>query len=301
MANKINYSWIESQFAYLTSNVGIYKLGSNEDFFFDPTPGFYGFISQGTTKALNEGIKILADFIGIRTCPIIEEWRGSSNPLVTITHDWMADNVPAGLIKYHGPFHSKIELNITNKHSPYIMGAILAHELTHHYLDTKNVRLTETEDNEKLTDLTTSFLGLGKLTLNGYEPISWELARNGQSTTYTYNVGYLSPYEMAMIHFYITKYRALTIDSAVKELSDKSLELFDSVKEIYKVYSQKKLLVGERQCLHCNNYVSFTLNPEDENVYCPSCGWEWNAILEKDYKKRNNPWNKFRTFLKNHT
>ena len=181
MSNQVNYSWIDSQFDYLNSRIGIYKLGSKDDFFFDPTPGFYGFISQGTTKILNEGIKILSEYIGLTTRPIIEDWKGIADPLVTLSHDWTIDNGPAGLIKYIGPYHSRIELNVTNKHSPFIMGAILAHELTHHYLDTKNIRLSKTEDNEKLTDLATSFLGLGKLTLNGYEPISWEIKRNGQT------------------------------------------------------------------------------------------------------------------------
>ncbi len=301
MTNKINYSWIESQFAYLNGRIGIYKLGSKDDFFFDPTPGFYGFIAQGTTKALNEGIKILADFICSATCPIIEDWKGVSDPLITLSYDWTNDDVPPGLIKYNGPYHSKIELNITNKHSPLIMGAILAHELTHHYLDTKNVRLPKTEDNERLTDLATSFLGLGKLTLNGYEPISWEIKRDGQTNRYNYNVGYLSAYEMAMIHLYITKYRSLNPDYAIRELSPKSQKMFDSVNHLYNQFNQKKQLVGERQCLHCNNFAKFTINPVDENVYCSVCGWEWNAILMKDYKKRNSILRKFIKVIKKNT
>ncbi len=63
------------------------------------------------------------------------------------------------MIRYRGPHHSRIELNSTNKHSPFIMGATLAHELTHHFLDLKNIRYPDVEDNEKLTDLATVYLG----------------------------------------------------------------------------------------------------------------------------------------------
>ncbi len=148
---------------FLTGRMGIYRLNAGDDFFFDPTPGFYGFVSQGTTRCLNEAMRLLADHIESSSCPIIEEWNGPENPLVTNEYEWTKDKTPPGMIRYSGPNHSRVEIDIANKHSPFVMGAILAHELTHHFLDTKGIRHSDIEENERLTDLATVYVGLGKL------------------------------------------------------------------------------------------------------------------------------------------
>ena len=193
----ISLEWIEKQMAYLTSMLGVYRLGAGQDFFFEPTGGFYGFISQGKVEPLNEAIRMMARHIASRTAPIIEDWEGSTDFLTTSNYDFSSCNEIPGLIKYDGPHRSRISIGFLNKHSPLIMGAILAHELTHHYLFSKDIALPDVDENEKLTDLATAYLGLGKLTLNGYEPVSWTVNRYEQQVTYTYKVGYLSAMEMA--------------------------------------------------------------------------------------------------------
>jgi hypothetical protein len=103
-----------------------------ENFFFEPTPGFYGYIAQGKPEALNDAIRILADHIESPSVPFIKDWTGPADPLISVDYNWESDdNDPPGLIKY---YRSRIQINITNKHSPLILEAILAHELTHHYL-----------------------------------------------------------------------------------------------------------------------------------------------------------------------
>jgi hypothetical protein len=74
----VSFNWIERHISFLTARLGIYRLDAGDEFFFEPTPGFYGFISQGTTACLNEAIRMLADHIESRTAPVIEEWKEGS-------------------------------------------------------------------------------------------------------------------------------------------------------------------------------------------------------------------------------
>lgn len=272
----IEIDWVDKQFQFLTSRIGIYKLGDPE-FFFEPTPGFYGFISQGKTEVLNEAIKILADFIGLSTAPIIEPWKNSENPLTSSEYDFTNDKTAPGFIRYNGPYHSRIELNITNKYSPFVMGAILAHELTHYYLGTKNIWLTNTEENERMTDLATAYLGLGKLTLNGYSPITWEAYRKNRRVEYTYQVGYLNQYDMALIHFKIAKFRSINLNELMKNLTDNSCsEVKKAVSELY-VYDDLAFNLSNKFCYKCGKNRKFDYSEMDKKLYCSVCGWEYNA------------------------
>jgi hypothetical protein len=294
----VPFSWIEKEMSFLTACMGVYRLNAGDDFFFEPTPGFYGFISQGTVNSLNEGIRILSDHIRSRTTPVIEEWEGSPDPLVSADYDWTKDKTPPGMIRYKGPNHSRIEINITNKHSPYIMGAILAHELTHHFLDSKGIRHSDIEKNEKLTDLATAYIGLGKLTINGYEPISWTQKRAQGTVNYTYQIGYLSPDDMAAIIHQVCVLRSISLEVAKRNLSEKALTLFDGLGDQANEYLLKKQLVGERQCPRCKNFAIFSFGEDEDDVYCSECGWEWNACLRYAYKKRNKLWQRLRRWIK---
>ena len=158
------------------------------------------------------------------------------------------------------------------------MGAILAHELTHHFLESKHIHLPSTDENEKLTDLATSYLGLGKLTLNGYEPISWEIIKNGRKSTFTYNVGYLSSYDMALINNKISLFRNINKNKILQNLTDKATYLINESNSELNYYNQKKENTGERFCPRCNKITKFELNESDCGVYCSSCGWEWFAM-----------------------
>ena len=236
----VSIEWINKQMAYLSSNLGIYKLHAVEDFFFEPSPGFYGFIAQGSTEVLNEAMQMLARHIGSSTYPVIEDWKGTTDPLTTLVHDFASDDEPPGLIQYDGPHRSKIQLCITNKHSPLVMGAILAHELTHYFLFNKGINISDEIENERFTDLATVYLGLGKLTLNGYDPITWKISRPKGEITYTYRVGYLSTDEIAIINYIICKFRNINPDIAETNLSNKSITLFLNAKIIVDNYEKEK-------------------------------------------------------------
>jgi len=272
--------------SFLTARLGIYRLDAGEEFFFEPTPGFYGFISQGTTACLNEAIRMLADHIESRTAPVIEDWKGSQDPLVTSTYDWTKEKTPPGMIRYLGPNHSRIEINITNKHSPYILGAILAHELTHHFLELKGIRYPDIDENERLTDLTTAYIGLGKLTLNGYEPISWTHWTPQGRIEYTYQVGYLSPKDMAAIIHEVCQFRGILTDVTKRNLTAKALSLLEGIHERSNEYHLRKELVGVRQCPRCERFAKFAFGEDDDDVYCSACGWEWSAGLRFAHRRK---------------
>lgn len=282
----VTCNWTERTMAYLSGRLGVYRLDAGNEFFLEPTPGFYGFIAQGTTDALNEAMRTLASHIGAPTSPIIESWAGSDSPLVAAEHDWTSDREPPGMITHDGPNFSRIRLAITNKHSPLVLGGILAHELTHHFLACRGVAQTPIEANERLTDVATAYLGLGKLTLNGYEPLTWRARRHGRDVRYTYRVGYLTSEDMALVLRRCCVFRGLSPLVAERNLSDRARELFGRAAHFSTKYERKKALVGERVCPHCGGVCTFAFGETDDGVYCARCGWEWEASLKEQYYKR---------------
>lgn len=65
----IDEAWVNRNLTRLTLGAGIIRPHEGDEFVFDPTPGFYGFIAQGTTDALNGGMRILAEHIGSPSRP----------------------------------------------------------------------------------------------------------------------------------------------------------------------------------------------------------------------------------------
>jgi hypothetical protein len=235
----ITPEWINTQIGFLNIRLGIYQPSAGRDFYFDPTPGFYGFISQGSTPALNEAMRMLAEHIIAPSSPRIEEWDGPANPLTSWDHDWSQQKGPPGVIHYDGPLRSRIKIAVTNMHTPHIMGAILAHELTHHFLANKQIGYPEETEDERLTDFATVFLGLGKLTLNGYDPIQWSVPRADETVTYTYQVGYLSTQEIADVMCRVCAFRSIP-------LTDVETNLTQSAHD-HLIIAQNAIVQQERQ------------------------------------------------------
>lgn len=196
---------------------------------------------------------------------------------------------PAGFIRYNAPHHSRVHVNITNKHSPFILGGILAHELTHHYLAPRGISLPDVDENERFTDLATAYLKLGKLTLNGYYPLEWRSVERGREVKHTYQIGYLSCEDIAGIICAICSFRHIAPASVRLNLSSDALRLLAKSQERERVYKLKQHLVGERQCLHCGKYVTFGFHRDDDEVYCRECGWEWTSIMAESNTVRTEP------------
>lgn len=152
------------------------------------------------------------------------------------------------MIRYDGPLRSRIQIAITNKHTPFIMGAILAHELTHHVLANKNIGYPNVEENERFTDFATVFLGLGKLTLNGYEPIEWSISKLDKTSTYTYQVGYLSSREIADVFQYVCDFRSIVPQEVQSNLTPVARDHLDvSVRNERQRKCQKEKTIRREQ------------------------------------------------------
>jgi len=87
---------------------------------------------------------------------------------VIITFNSKLNNIPGLYTIIEGK--EVILINSKYKNNPYIIGAILAHEITHLFLISRNNICIESEyENEIFTDLASIQLGLGVLIINGME------------------------------------------------------------------------------------------------------------------------------------
>src|SRR5713226_7895650 len=96
--------------AFLTANLGLFRPGIGEAFFFEPTPGFYRSIAQGSVQALTDALVILARHVECPSTPTVQEWQGPASSLAATDHNWAADKGPAGSIRYAGTHRGTIQI-----------------------------------------------------------------------------------------------------------------------------------------------------------------------------------------------
>jgi hypothetical protein len=118
-----------------------------------------------------------------------------------------------------------VSRDIAENHSALL--ATLAHEVSHQYLLVNDISLGEgsryIRQNEILTDVTSVFLGFGKLMMNGCHHVEkWE-SRSG-NTTYTHTsmttTGYLKPEEFAFAYLTVCAIRGISLETCLPNLSD---------------------------------------------------------------------------------
>lgn len=76
---------------------------------------------------------------------------------------------------------------------PKVIGGIIAHEMAHAILTENELNLINRLDNERLTDFTTIYVGLGKLLLNG------KIVNSQLHLPDLHIFGYLSPQDVALL------------------------------------------------------------------------------------------------------
>jgi len=96
------------------------------------------------------------------------------------------------------PWNSDVILSCRSHMQTANLAAVLAHEMTHAFLEYKGFRGENEEHNELLTETGAIYFGMGELLWGGYAPISWKepgppgIPGVGQwTTTYTKSVGYI--------------------------------------------------------------------------------------------------------------
>ncbi len=132
-----------------------------------------------------------------------------------------------------------IEISDGLLHSGESMLAVLAHEITHKYLEINNISCgrgpQHTYENEILTDIASIFLGLGKLLLNGCEHQSFSYDLNSVKTK-THRYGYLDKEQFAFVYSFICTMRGLPIKKYEENLSEDALKSVNKCKSLYRDY-----------------------------------------------------------------
>jgi hypothetical protein len=109
--------------------------------------------------------------------------------------------------------------------------ALLAHEITHKYLQINAVSIgfwpNHIRENEILTDVASVWLGLGKLVLNGCETESRHATQtpSGRLTTTTrHRLGYLSKDQFAFVYLLVCTMRAIPETEFRRSLTSEALD-----------------------------------------------------------------------------
>jgi hypothetical protein len=103
-----------------------------------------------------------------------------------------------------------IEISNDYKKKGKQLGTIIAHEITHDYLFSKQIILKDTHEHERLTDLASVMLGLGKLMLNGIEEKSFGRTKR---------LCYLSPSDLSYAYVKVNLHHGVPINNCLTNLT----------------------------------------------------------------------------------
>ncbi|PKM48822.1 MAG: hypothetical protein CVV02_18505 [Firmicutes bacterium HGW-Firmicutes-7] len=153
---------------------------------------------------LNPSLLQAYDIISIQnSAKQIAEFVNMKDYIFIVAFSKQKENVGGHIeLKYLG---KEVFIEISNKavKFPEAILATLAHEITHKYIQSNNIAYgTNDYENEVFTDITTIFLGLGKLLLNGCDcqTVKFE---SEQTITETYKTGYLNKNQIAFVYLLI--------------------------------------------------------------------------------------------------
>jgi hypothetical protein len=119
-----------------------------------------------------------------------------------------------GDIKLPGSDLSLIRVPFTCLGKPYLIGAVLAHEMTHQWLFLNGISYDDEDMNEKLTDLTSFVIGLGKLMLNGLSKEASGLQ------CLSLKLGYIEPELMLYAYEIVNKWNGISLRESTKLLCE---------------------------------------------------------------------------------
>lgn len=115
-----------------------------------------------------------------------------------------------------------IEIDADFKNDPEMVLSILSHEICHKYLQKHSIKLSPVLENEILTDLTTVYTGLGKLSLNGCEKTMVTIHDLGNNKTQTTRqkkrTGYVSRDDFAFAYALVSRLKKNPDNSTLKDL-----------------------------------------------------------------------------------
>ena len=123
---------------------------------FHPTDDIYKKLASGNQSDLQKVVDSLSIYLNLSFFPIAKYDWSLKIPINSI-----------GQIRNPGSDTSVIQIPFSSVGKPLAIGAIIAHEISHQFLYSNKIYYTDMLENEKLTDLASIAVGLGKFVLNG--------------------------------------------------------------------------------------------------------------------------------------
>ena len=130
-------------------------------FLFEPSSAFYGLFETGEDEDLERAVGLVAYH------PPVASLLSGRAPSAVYLSPATGEPGMAGRLVGSTSLGLRIEVSFHVMGIPEALGTVIAHEMGHHVLAFAKHSLPETIENELLTDLTSVFVGLGKLLLNG--------------------------------------------------------------------------------------------------------------------------------------
>jgi hypothetical protein len=119
---------------------------------------------------------------------------------------------------------------------PDAVAATLCHEVCHKWLHVNGIRASTESDNEILTDITSVFLGFGKIMLNGCRTTSttYEETPDGTRTrTNSMTAGYLDRDQLAFVYRLVAAMRRISARDFMQGLSDEAALAVQNCDSLY--------------------------------------------------------------------
>jgi len=217
---KLDDKWIEEKLHFLYARIGLFRI--NKPFLFEPSPQFYKLCCRNKDK-LQEAVNLLADHLELKIYPQVKLDRLLDQPHVKdtmyVNPDGQADSNQPENAKLSG-YYDNYEIRVSPTIGKYsdIMGALLAHEITHYFMFRKGINLKDHMENERFTDVSAVFLGLGKLMLNRRDQMVKTEEDLSGTTTITTKFGYVYSDTLLRAYQKIIKFRNISYDEAATNL-----------------------------------------------------------------------------------
>jgi len=156
-----------------------------------------------------------------------------------------------------------IEISEKFKNDCDVVLAVLSHEICHKYLQINNIHLFPERENEILTDVATIFTGLGKLSLNGCEKISYvQGERNFGNTIAQSKVGYLNRREFAFVYRLICEMQRIPESVMTKGLTSEAINELTRISIAEKDYFNKLYFNNE----YAVRTIEYSINSECADI-----------------------------------
>jgi hypothetical protein len=150
--DELDYCWIKKEMINLKHIISAIEPWS----MLASTDEIYGKLSSGDKHELQNLVNLMGKHLHLSNIPVVK-------------YDWSL-KIPiqaAGQIRNPGSDDSEIHIPFSIIGKPITIGATLAHEISHQFLNSKGISYPKVVENEKLTDLASILLGFGKFVLNG--------------------------------------------------------------------------------------------------------------------------------------